>query len=479
MRLSAFARAAVIAAVVASLAPVASAQEPPAGPNAVVAFIDTGINPYHRVFRDESPRAYQHPSTYIPGYPADAIALNITLDEETYWDSVSIDCEDVWKTVEPGKLYWFPGTKIVGAISFIPSTTPDCEIAEPKGTEVLDFGGHGTMVASRAASTEYGACKGCLVVAAQMVGSVNLTNPGPSTDQSLDPVRWAAANASWIDAQSNSWGPIAQFWEPTGATGIAGSNPEMVRTIEETSQKHMSFWASMNGVSGRYGVLGHPTLAASHLTPSAISVGGHDSGYVNTWPGFPPHLVSDSCSSWGAPWNKIEESGDSIGGGTSGATPFAAGGAGDILLEARRILGDSETGVGDDGVVARGPVGLVPDGPLADGIFTTAEAKQVLYKTATERPTAQYEDGPTCTRTNVNELPYRPTSVKWTSVPSQYPEYINIGYGAVDGPAKTLAFQVLRGEVSLPSRADTDQYFALDAQARAALHMVFRGPDQI
>jgi hypothetical protein len=77
--------------------------------------LDTGINPYHVTFRDPSPRAQQHPSTYIPGYPADAEALPITLTEPDYARAVRRDCETIWKNVKPGRLYWFPGTKIVGA----------------------------------------------------------------------------------------------------------------------------------------------------------------------------------------------------------------------------------------------------------------------------------------------------------------------------------------------------------------------------
>ena len=103
----------------------AAAQEGAAG-DAVVAFVDTGINPYHQVFRDDSPRAYQHPSTYIPGYPADAIALDVTLSLTDWAKAVRADCESVWKTIVPNQLYWFPGTKIVGAITTLPTLSPNC-----------------------------------------------------------------------------------------------------------------------------------------------------------------------------------------------------------------------------------------------------------------------------------------------------------------------------------------------------------------
>src|SRR5688572_13391010 len=85
--------------------------EAKATPHAVVALIDTGINAYHKTFRDTSPEAYLHPSTYIPDYPPEAEALNITLDADNYWLAIKGDCEKVWKNVKPGKLYWFPGTK--------------------------------------------------------------------------------------------------------------------------------------------------------------------------------------------------------------------------------------------------------------------------------------------------------------------------------------------------------------------------------
>ena len=466
-------RRTVVFAAVAALAllpATARADHVPLEPTAVASFIDTGINPYHITFRDSSPRAYEHPSTYLPGYPADAEAIELTLGTGSYASLVKADC-DVWKDVKPGKLYWFPGTKIVGAISFNPATTVNCSPATPTGATILDYNGHGTMVASRGAATAYGACKECRIVAIQFPGSVNLVSPSASNKQSIDPIRWAANNASWIDVQSNSWGPIVTGWEPTGQAGVVTANPELVRAVEEVSAKHPAFWASGNGAAFRGGVLGHPTPATAHLTPSAIVVGGHDSGQVNVWPGFPPHVVSDSCNSWAAQFNHTTQSGDSVGGGTSAATPFVAGGATEILLDARRILGDTRTGVRTGGVMAEGPSGLVASGPLADGVFTMAELRRVLFTTATARPERQYEDGPPC-----GTGQFGPTPVLWKDVPADYPEYLHIGYGAVDRPSIALAARVLRGTAALPVRADTDQYFAVDDAVGGATHQVFSRP---
>ncbi|HEV3474826.1 MAG TPA: hypothetical protein VG602_05645, partial [Actinomycetota bacterium] len=85
-------------------AQVAPDYDPAPGGQAVVALVDTGINPYHATFRDGSERSFEHPSTYIPGYPPDAIALPITLTEPNWTVAVRKDCE-LWKTVQPGQLY--------------------------------------------------------------------------------------------------------------------------------------------------------------------------------------------------------------------------------------------------------------------------------------------------------------------------------------------------------------------------------------
>ena len=442
----------------------------PGRAKAVIGFVDTGINPYHRVFRDDSARAFRHPSTYIPGFPADAEALRLTLDTSNYWHAVRSDCERVWSKVKPGRAYWFPGTKIVGGITFErAAASVNCHAAKPNfGVgRILDPQGHGTMVASRGAGTQHGACRDCLIVAVQFPTSIPLFAPSESTNSAVKAIKWAARNASWIDAQSNSWGPIVPLWEPTGQAGLITSNPELARAVESVSRSHLAFWASGNGAAFRGGFVGHPSLLSPHLGPSAVIVGGHDSGYMNTWPGFSPHVVADSCASWAAYEDKIEKSGEDVGGGTSGATPFAAGGAGQLLMEARRILGDRATGV-EKGVVARGRPGRVSRGPLSDGKLTLREWRTLLFKSASRRPQGQFTDGPTCSGAQ-----WGPTPVKWSDVPDQYPEYVQIGYGAIDVESARLGARVLAGRAPMPDRSETAEYFSNDRAARAALHRVF------
>ena len=443
------------------------------GPAAVVAVVDSGINPYHATFEDRSRRAYKHPSTYIPGFPKDAEALHLSFDEENYWAALTLDCEKVWSQIRYGKLYWFPGTKIVGGISFeappegpTPPRGVNCD-DDPSdwvsNTPILDMVGHGTMTSSRAVSREYGACPECLVVMVQ--------------GASPDAVRWAGDNSDWIDLQSNSWGPVTPAWAPTEPL-VANlvNDPEFVRTVEETARRHLSLWASGNGVLTRGGLLGHVTLVDPRMTPSVVMVGAHDSGYVTTWPDFPPHVVSDGCNSWAAYVDDTEKSDGTVGSGTSASTPFVAGGAARMLLEARRLLDDHDTGVDPKGkVVASGDPGGISRGPLSDGRLTLGEWKELVLKTATDRPKPQFEDAEPCDLVDGLGL-FSATPVRWEDVPEGFPEYLNIGYGAVDRPAWRLASAVLRGDKALPDRSDTDAYFEADAQVRGALHGVFTAP---
>ena len=432
----------------------------------VIAFTDSGINPYHVAYRDRSPRAYKHPSTYLKGFPANATALRLTLDASDYAQALIKDCSAVWSKVREGRLYWIPGTKIVGAISFGPQAHEICGA----GTRILDDDGHGTMTTSRAVSDKYGACPDCRVVMMQMPGGVDFADPESSTSHAVSAITFAARNSSWIDAQSNSWGPLVAGWEPTGKAGLVVASPRLVRAAEAVSRRHLAFWASGNGAAGRVGVIGHPTLAAPHMTPSAILVGGHDSGRVATWPGFSAHVVSDSCASWAAHHQSVTQYGDSIGSGTSAASPFAAAGAVRILMEARSILGDTRSGVHGK-TVAEGDSGIVDRGPLKDGDLTLSEWRRVTFHAATERPKRQLEDGPYCA-----PGPYGAAPIEWREVPADYPEHVQIGYGAIDRPAIKRAKKVLRGAMREPQRAEVDEYFARERAARHAAYEVFSKP---
>lgn len=428
------------------------------GPQAVVAFIDAGINPYHVAFRDDSPRAYAHPSTYLPGYPTDAVAVNLTFDAEDLRSAIEADCAE-WAGMEAGVLYWFPGTRVVGATYLLSEWYPfenapyKCGLDEEAYPERIFGGSHGTMVASRGAGNEYGACPSCLVVMVQ------------GYDQG---VKWASEQP-WIDAQSNSWGPFLPAYFPVpGPYPYFGTNAEMMRLVEEAAARQPSFWASGNGAAFRFGVLGHPTQLAFHMTPSVLRVGGHDSGRVAVWPGSSPHVVSDACWSWAAEHDTLDESTPRTGGGTSGATPFVAGAAGQVVLDARRILGDARVGL-REGVLAEGEPGLVPDGPLADGAFTKDELLRVLFALADPRPDRIEQDGDVCEPTQDPNYAFYPgLPVEWRSVPEGPAGIPFVGYGAVTPDTMLQARAVLEGAAALPPRPDEDAFLAADRALRQA-----------
>lgn len=250
---------------------------------AVIGLLDTGINPYHRVFRDTSRAGQLHPSTRFPGFPRNAQALHLTLDAGSYEQAVAADCERIWSRLEGGRLYWFPGTTIIGALSFRSTVDVDCDRMNP--VLLLDRDGHGTLVASRAAGRTQGGCPGCPIVMTQLGGG----------SRNIEAVRWLGEQAHWLDIESHSWGPVVPLWAPStepvlhDVTSGAVNNPAFVRAVETSAQQHLAFWASGNGVATRGGALGHPSQADAHLTPSVLSVGGHDSGRVVTWSGAPPH----------------------------------------------------------------------------------------------------------------------------------------------------------------------------------------------
>jgi hypothetical protein len=440
---------------------------PPPPPQAVVALIDTGINPYSAAFRDPSPLAYQHPSTYIPGYPADAQALPITLDVP-YEEAIKQD-EALWDGVRSRRLYWIPGTRIIGAISYGGGGTncPAASEIPPANalqagcldTPILDDHGHGSMTASRAAGSPRSLAPGARIVAIEGLGA--------------NQVRWAA-NAGWIDVQSNSWIDLV----PPPVNGLNSNGTS--RAFAYAAERMLTLAASGNGTAYIMGGAPTPTYALSTAAPGVVLVGGHDNGRMTLWSGSPPHVVADAYAGFTAIRGSTEEMRpDPIACCSSAASPYAAGGAAAIILEARRILGDPKTGT-RTGVVAEGPAGLVPSGPLADGVFTLAELKDVFFHTAEARPGEGVDDGrvhwagdpraPEITPYGVGSNPFcqgcTTTPVRWQMLPQSTEPYPFVGYGGINERSVALAFDVLAGRSAVPARPSADTQYQADQDLR-------------
>ncbi|HEX8003027.1 MAG TPA: S8 family serine peptidase [Mycobacteriales bacterium] len=300
---------AVLLAVLAFGPAAEAAPRPAPRPTVVVAVADTGINPYHEVFR--RPRNTRHPCTYVPGFTDCSIpALRLSIGKyRDYRQAVAAD-RAVWESVEPDQWYWIPGTNIIGAVcdheytSLREPTPPPDPDVPGSSTCVLDNNGHGTATASAVLSEEPDA--------------LLLVHEGDAAAAAFDrlPVR--------PDVQSHSWGPPSpipfQLAEP-----VLESNeicPDAVRRPET-----LYFLAAGN--EGAF-----PTIldCARHV-PDVHVVGGGYPGSASTgsW------TVYDFASWYCRPVASSESrTGQESMCGTSVAAPTAAGAAAGAILRIRR-----------------------------------------------------------------------------------------------------------------------------------------------
>lgn len=444
------------------VAPADAEASPAPAAHVVLAHVDTGINPYALAFRDDSPLAYAHPSTYLPGYPADAPALRLSLNETDLAAAYEMD-KAVWEGVTRGTLYWIPGTRIVGAVTLgdggtncPPARTPplsylsgDCE-----ERPILDDHGHGTMTASRAAAGERSLCPACRIV--------TIEGTGPES------VRWAA-DQGWIDVQTNSW---LGFVPPPVDDSIGPA-------FAHAAQRMVTIAASGNGAAYVTGFAPTPTYVLDTAAPGVVLVGAHDNGHVAPWSGAPAHVLSDGYAGWTALVDSVDGfEPNPVACCTSAAAPYAAGGAAALVLEARVLLGDAGVGARDGRLAVGAPLA---EGPLADGDLTLAELRDLLLKAATPRPAEGPDDGGAHWGTQARAPdPLDPagnpyclgcwgTPAPFSSIPDGPALVAHAGYGAVDPDAVARALAVLRGEAPLPERPAEDAFFALDAAAREAV----------
>ncbi|MGH2757632.1 MAG: hypothetical protein ACRDI3_07575, partial [Actinomycetota bacterium] len=440
--------------------------EEPFRPLAVVAHIDTGVNPYAPAFRDKSPLARRHPSTYIPGYPKDAQALKLTLDKpfKKAWKAD----EDKWKLLRRGELYWIPGTKIVGAVSLSAGGTfcPTVTVAPVNGFTndgscsehiIFDDHGHGTMTGSRATGVPNSLAPDARLVTIEGLGAGS--------------VEWAAKQG-WIDVQTNSW--------------LALTPPPVPQSTSEAfaaaAEKMVTIAASGNGAAYLAGFVPTPTHVLSTAPPGVILVGGHDNGRSTLWAGAPPHVVTDAYMPMAAATRSVEKMHPEIMACcTSAAAPYGAGGAAALILEARKILGDRGTGT-RGGALACGFNNKVKKGPLADGDLTLEEFNALYFHTAEVFPAEGRDDGAVHWSGGLrppDQVEYGPggnpycfgcttTPVPWSAIPTQADgaSYTFIGYGGINERSVKLGIDVLRGKADLPERPAADAQYTLDQQLR-------------
>lgn len=465
------------------LEPAADRPELPAGRSAVViAVIDTGINLYHQEYA-LLPDANATTAAAAPAAPTpEALAalgvpelVPVPLTVGLEWEDAVEKDKDLLLKMEPETLYTFPGTRILAAISFQQSGGQRCTggglIGQVQGTMkcedwplILDMpGGHGTMTTSRAV--------GNTISIGGAEPDIHLVVVQGFTPAAL---RWVA-DQEWIDMASLSAG-LSPYGIVPGVPLVldqAGMS-EAIEAFNYLSHRKPFFASTGNGVMNA-GTLGFPSwLRGSSGAPDVISVGANDNARMSQWHNQDPYVSADGCDNPSADSDSTE-SVSNYGGGTSSATPFTAGGGAKLLLEARRILGDTQVGPRVDEsltsegwssgrpedatlVLAKGAPGLVPEGPLADGVLTLLEFKQLLYLTALPAPTADESDGDECLIVMAGGFP------GGENLPPEARFPIH-GYGEVNHASIAAALDVLKGAAPMPERLEDDAQYRM-ARAR-------------
>lgn len=418
-------------------------------PFVVIALTDTGINPYQADFR--APEFVHHPSTYIEGYPANAPAVNVSLDvadAEGYDAARNADLSK-WNALAGSKLYWFPGTRVIGGISYGAGGVTGYD-----EERILDDTGHGTGTSSVAAGRYFGANPNALIVMVESLGDA--------------PLNWAAAQP-WIDIVTNSWGPANAGVSTGSVTGTRDATRRGQSILFSSGNGNRNtnsseVWGPIQDATGLEDPCkcklpnSNASFASHNKGPSWILTIGAASpinGQAHWWHGVPAD-VSSFGSKWrAADFNTVQRAGSRDFGGTSCASPTTAGVLSAIIEKAREVLGDTVAGQKAGAVVAQAAPGVTPPatGPLADGKLTRLEAEELLLK-------------------NANPVPFDAVKATWDYAiyPTTPAYFVYQGYGIVDRGAKARALQVLLGQAPMPVRTEVDAFMAQMDAARNAIY---------
>ena len=400
----------------------------------VVGVADSGINPYHFEFSaatypDPDVLALtrnftRHPSEYITGYPSTATALPITLGQGYYPDQD----QQMWASVDVGKLYWIPGTKIIGAIDAGDSSAVN---ADPDNTRIVDDDGHGTGSSSVSVGNRYGYCPTCLLAFTE------------SLDTTFN------ESFAWVDITSHSFGTVGGV-----PLGLVFGRDEDTKAAAERGQTVL--FAAGNGVGNAFDVPQITYGSGDTGNDWTITVGAlrRDNQRAIVGDGIPVEI-----SAWGdgnlPSACRTGTVGQCAFGGTSAATPYTAGIFGTVLTRVRQAIGDPNVGQRPGQVVAEG--NPIPGSIfLADGKLTRAELRDAVLKTAF--PLNQ-DNAP-------NMYPYTLTAPYITPETNVLFE----GYGAATPEGAERAVDVILGTAVMPDRSFEDQFMAASRAVKDTLY---------
>jgi hypothetical protein len=406
MRLSTALRPLATAALAASVVvplqgATARSSAAPAGTDAVVvAVIDSGISPYHWDFlASQMPQAKNDdpsddlplntpPDKWLKGFPAPKTfssftGLKLSLpekDENAKLADLKKKDAAQWAKVKqsgPNALnyYWFPGTKVIGGISFDyeeqVASAVDQNPAEGYTYEPIYGTGHGNGTSSVSVGNIHGTCPECLIV---HITAGDTT----ATERAL---AWAESQP-WIDVVSNSYGLQTV---PRGEVrdGLYGGPVEPQKKASERGQTIV--FSAGNGIENGF-VAPFSTLTSSVKGPDwVVTVGATaPSGKAQYTGSGKPVDVSGIGESYPSAYDAATATGGSRFSGTSNAAPTVAGTYARGLYLARRAMAGPSRGQ-SGGVISSGTFTCGKarkDCELGDGKLTAVELRDRLFKGA-------------------------------------------------------------------------------------------------
>lgn len=391
-------------------------------PAAAVNGSPSGLSPYHVDFLgdrhpwntdeddDNDIDFTTDPAGWIPGYPADALPVQLGLpaepgalvstlaqNDKAKWDGMKSS------TTTVHNLYRLPGTKVVGAIRFGDDATSAGSVYQPNEA-------HGTKSASVAVGNVYGTCSECVLVFVLFDSNRKAA------------LEWVASQ-HWIDVVTNSWSSTARADGPTAFPA------DVIRPAVERGQTWV--WSAGNGYDTAFVVPNSTHTWGLHGADWNVTVGavnGPDDRQTGS--GVPVDIASYGSNYRSA--GGLRADGESRHNGTSNAAPVVAGTLAKVIQLGRRLLGDATT-VPHDGIVAEGDPRLcaaTAGCPLQDGL-TRAEVQAVVFENVLPAP-SRAPEAPAETY---------PLSVvgQYKTTPSAVPS-VSQGHGIVHGRLDEPAF---------------------------------------
>lgn len=321
-------------------------QAPSPRPHVTVGISDDEINPYHEQFY--RPELTEHPCTYIPDFPCDIPALNLTLDADSREEALEAD-ENVWDSVEPGEWYWIPQTSFI-AVSCEPGSSGPCIVNDEPFPDR-----HGTETVSSVLSENEDA----LVAFANSDASLDLfLNRGIPVDL-------------FASSYAHDLGPRPL---PAGTCGVSAEHELVGLYVKST-----------------HDLAAYPTTADCwDGAPNVVEVnGGLPDGSVAMQSNPQPELSSYYCRPTAAA-DSINGTTEPVCGGGTGlgfgytsshpGGPTAAGAISKVIQAVREETGYS--GNVEDGIV---------DPLYGEDGLSVGELRDAVNRTASYEPPAQYD----------------------------------------------------------------------------------------